>query len=159
MWIYVCPHRQMNINSKNSRKRSFFMKPKHQYHLSQQGECVFGAQSWKFVQIIRWTLIQKMVEKEVFHMKWKHQYHLSQQEKCFYGVQSCKKRILLYKSMFILIEKWTLYLKMVKREVFLLKVKHQYHLPQRGEYICGTQSWKKRDYFVNSCWPQLENEL
>ena len=26
---------------------AFFMKPKHQYNLSQWGECVYGALSWK----------------------------------------------------------------------------------------------------------------
>ena len=33
---------------------------------------------------------------------------------------------------------------MVEREVFLTKPKHQYHLSQRGQYIYGAQSWKKR---------------
>ena len=54
------------------------MKPKLEYHLSQLGECVYGAQSWKdrrlvcdskFVQIDKRTLILKMVEKEAFPMK------------------------------------------------------------------------------------------
>ena len=77
----------MNINSTNGRKRCFFMKPKHQYHLSQRGECVYGTQSWEerrllcesmFIAIERQTLIQKLVEWEVFLMEPKHQYHLSQ---------------------------------------------------------------------------------
>ena len=53
----------------------FLMKPRYQYHLTQWGKCVYGAQSWKvgrllceyiFVQIDRWTVILKMAEKEVF---------------------------------------------------------------------------------------------
>ena len=61
----------------------FLMKPKHQYHLSQWGECVYGAQSWNegrvlhesvFFPIEKWTLIQKMAEWEVFLMKPKHEY-------------------------------------------------------------------------------------
>ena len=44
----------------------FIMKPKHQYHLSQRGECVYDAQSWKerrllcesmFILIEIWTSI------------------------------------------------------------------------------------------------------
>ena len=55
----------MNFNSKNGRKRCFLMKPKHQYHLSQWGECVYDAQSWnerrlwcefEFMPIGKWTL-------------------------------------------------------------------------------------------------------
>ena len=71
----------------------FLQKPKHQYHLSQLGECVYSAQYWKkrrflcesiFVQVDTRTLILKMVSREVFRMKPKHQYHLSQQEECVY---------------------------------------------------------------------------
>ena len=57
------------------------LKPKHQYHLSQWGECVDGAQSWKekrllcefmFIPIERWTSVLKMVEIEVSVLKSKH---------------------------------------------------------------------------------------
>ena len=49
------------------RSEGFPMKPKHQYHLSQSGECVYGAQLWKewilcesmFVLIDKQTLIAK----------------------------------------------------------------------------------------------------
>ena len=61
-------------------------------------------------------------------MKPKHQYHLSQWGECVYGAQSLKERRLLMESVFIPIEKWTIILKMAKREVFLMKPKHQYHL-------------------------------
>ena len=46
-------------------KDVFLMKPKHQYHLSQWGECVYDAQSWnetrlwcefEFMPIGKWTL-------------------------------------------------------------------------------------------------------
>ena len=47
MWIRVYPIWNMNFNSKSGRKKSFLMKPKHQYHLFQSGECVCGAQSQK----------------------------------------------------------------------------------------------------------------
>ena len=53
----------------------FLMKPKHQYHLSQWGEYVYGAQSWyergllsefMFIPIEKWSLILKMVTGDVF---------------------------------------------------------------------------------------------
>ena len=61
----------------------FLMKPKHQYHLSQWGECVYGAQSWNESKVLRefmlfpiekWTSILKMAEREEFLMKPKHKY-------------------------------------------------------------------------------------
>ena len=53
----------------------FHKKPKQQYHLSHQRECLYDTQSLKewellceslFIPIERRTLIQKLVEKEVF---------------------------------------------------------------------------------------------
>ena len=35
----------MNLNSKNGKREVFLMKPKHQYGVSQYGECVYSAQS------------------------------------------------------------------------------------------------------------------
>ena len=77
----------------------FDMKPKHQYHLSKWGDCVYGAQSWKekrllcesmFIPIERWTSILKMAEWEAFPMKPKHQCQLSHRGECVYGAQSWK---------------------------------------------------------------------
>ena len=51
---------------KNGRKKVFLIKPEYQYHLSQWGESVYGAQTWKerrllcksmFVPIDWWALI------------------------------------------------------------------------------------------------------
>ena len=61
----------------------FLKKPMHQYHLSQWGECVYGAQSWNesrvlsesmFFPIEKWTSNLKMADWEVFLMKQKHEY-------------------------------------------------------------------------------------
>ena len=66
--------------------------PKHQYHLSQWGECVYGAQSWKrrwllresmFIPIDRWTLALEMVGSKVFLMKPRHQFVYPNKEKAF----------------------------------------------------------------------------
>ena len=75
MWIHVYPSWKMNFNSKNGRKTRFSYESKHRNHLSQWGEYVYGAQSWKerrllcksmFITIERRTSILKMVEREVF---------------------------------------------------------------------------------------------
>ena len=74
-------------------------------------------------------------------MKPKHLYNLSQYGECVYGAQSWNERGLLCESMFVqidgrmLIDGWTLILKMVKKkEVFLMKPKHIYHLSRWGEW-------------------------
>ena len=73
----------MNINFKLVEREVFLWKPKHHYHLSQWGECVYGAQSWKgrrlfhesmFTLIGRRTLILEMVGSKVFLMKPRHQF-------------------------------------------------------------------------------------
>ena len=66
-----------------------------------------------------------MVEKQAFLMQPKHENHLSQRGECDYGAQSSKVRRLLCECNFTPIEKGTSNLKMVEREVFLLKPKHQ----------------------------------
>ena len=117
-------------------REAFLIKPKHQYHLSQQEECIYGAQSWKerlllyesmFIPIERWTSILKMIIRDVFLRKPKLQYHLSHQGECVYDAQYWKEWRLLCESVINPIERWTSNLKMVIREVFLMKPKHQYH--------------------------------
>ena len=79
------------------------------------------------IPIERWSSILKMLEIKVFLMKPKHQYHLPQWGQCVYHAQSRNKKRLLYKSVFVQTELCTLILKMVERDVFLMKPKHQYH--------------------------------
>ena len=81
-----------------------------------------------------------MVEEQVFLMKPKHKNHLSQWEECVYGAQWRKERRLLCQSLFIPIEISTSNLKMVKREVFLTKPKHQNCLSQQVECVYSAQS-------------------
>ena len=77
-----------------------------------------------FIPIKTRNSILKMLESEVFLLKPKHKYRLSQKGECVYSVQSWKEMGLFYASMFIPIERRTLILKMVEREVSLLKPKH-----------------------------------
>ena len=98
-------------------------------------EWIYDAQSLKerrllcesvFIPIEKWTLILKMAEREVFLIKQRHQYHLSQRGEWTCGAQSLKENRLLRESKFIQIERWTLVLIMVEREVLATKPKHQY---------------------------------
>ena len=146
-------------------KQVFLMKPKHQNHFSQQGKRVYSAQSSKetillsesmFIPIERRMSILKMVEKQVFFMKSMHQNHLSQWGEYEYGAQSWKERRLFCESLFIPIERRTWILKMVEKQVFLMKPKHRNHLSQQGECDYGAQSWKERRLLCESMFIPIE---
>ena len=91
-------------------------------------------------------------------MKPKHQYPLSQRGGWIYGAKSLKQRKLLYESMFILIERWALTLKMVERKVFLMKPKHQNHLSQWRDCVYDAQSWKERRLLSESIIVQIDEQ-
>ena len=80
----------------------------------------------RVIPIEKLTLILKMVEREIFLMKPRIQYHLSEWGEWTCSAQSLKERRLLCESKFIQIERWTLVLQKVEREVFVTKPKHQY---------------------------------
>ena len=67
-----------------------------------------------------------------------------------------KKRWLLSESMFVLIEMRTSILKLVRREAFLMKPKHQYHKSQRGEWVYDAQSREERSLLCESMSIQIE---
>ena len=136
------------------------MKPKHQCHLSQWVEWVYDTQSLKerrllceymFIPTDRWTLILKMIEREAFLTKPKHPYHLSQWGEWVYGSSPWKEWILLCESMFILINRWALILKMVEKEAFPMKPKHQCHYPNEENEFMVPNLEKKEDYYMNLC--------
>ena len=66
---------------------------------------------------------------------------------CVYDAHSWKERRLLCQTRVILIERPTSIMKMVERDVFYMKPKHQYHLSQEGECVYDAQSWKKKRLF------------
>ena len=67
------------------------------------------------------------MERGAALMNPKHQFSLSDVKNEFMA-QSLKEKRLLCESAFVPVGKWTLSLKMMETEVFLMKPKHQYHL-------------------------------
>ena len=142
MWIHIYSIWKMNLNSKNDRKTSFSHETKDPKSFTPIRRMWLWCPMMKkkrllsksmFTPIERQTWIPKMVEREVFLTKPKRQNHLSQQVESDYSAQSWIKRRLLRESTFIPIERQTSIRKMLEREVFLIKPKHQNHLSQWGE--------------------------
>ena len=100
-----------------------------------------------------------MLERKIFCMKPKQQYHLFEWRECVCGVQSWNESRLFCESVFIPTERWASILKMVEEKVFLLKPKHQYHLPHKENMFMGPYQEIKGDYFVNPCLSQLREEI
>ena len=88
--------------------------------------------------LINWgTSILKSGGKWSFSYGTKALIHLSQWGEWIRGAQSIKEKRLLCEFIFILIEKRTSILKVVEREVFLMKPKLQYHLSKWEKYVSG----------------------
>ena len=60
--------------------------------------------------------------------------------------------------MFIPIERCASILKMVEKQVFPMKPKHQNHLSQWGEYDYGAQSWKEKILLCESTFIPIERK-
>ena len=137
MGIHVYPNWKTNINSKNCRRRSFSYETETlKSFIPMRWMCLWCLNMTR-KEIIMWIHVYhswkininlKIVEREVSLLKLSHQYHLSQWGVCVYGPQSRKKKTLSCEFVFNPIEKRTLILKMIEREVFLMKPKHQYCL-------------------------------
>ena len=78
-----------------------------------------------------------MVERDVFTLKPKLWYHLSRWGECVYGAYSLQEKRLLCESAFAQIDERTLILKLVEREVFLMKPKHQLIYPNVENEFLG----------------------
>ena len=133
-------------------RKAFLTKPKHQYHLSQWGECVYVAQLWKkeiiwasmFVMFDRITLIPKNAGKKSFSYQAKASISsIPIRGMCLWFLIMKKSRFFLA-SMFVTIDRITLIPKLEERKAILINPKHQCHLSQRGECVYGAQSWNER---------------
>ena len=165
MWIDVYPNRKMNFNSKNGRKTTF------SYEAKTSKSFILTRRTWlwwkemtllsesTFFPIERWNSILKIVERKVFLTKPKHSNRLSQQIELVYNAQSCIERRLLCESAFIPIKRRTSILKILEREVFPMKPKHQNIYPNEDNVIMVPNHEKNRDYYVNPRLYQLKDEL
>ena len=97
-----------------------------------------------FIPINRWNLILKIGGRKSSSYGTQALIHLSKRGEWIYGAQLLKERSLLCESIFIPIEKWTLILKMVERNIFLMKLRLQYYLSQKGKCVYIAQAWKER---------------
>ena len=147
MWTRVCPNWQINFNTKKWWKDKLFLWNQSINVIDPNKEKEFMVPNREkkkrllcesiFVPNKKWTLTLKIMEREPFFMKPKHQCHLSQCWEWVYNAQSWKERRLLCNPVFALTDKWPLTLKMMKREAYLMKLKHQCHLSKWGEWVYG----------------------
>ena len=58
--------------------------------------------------------------------------------------------------MFVPIDQWTLTLKIMEKEAFLMEPKHQCHLSQWGEWVYVAQSWKEKRLLCESVFVPID---
>ena len=113
-------------------KKAFFMKPKHQCHLSEKREWVYGAQSWKermllcgsvLVLIHKWTLTQKNGKKRSFFHETKALMLFIQMRRTRLWRPIMKRKRLLCDLVFVLIDRWSLILKNGRKNNFSYETK------------------------------------
>ena len=138
MLIPSYPNWKTNFDSKNGRKWIFSCKTKASKSFIPMRRIWLWHPIMKRMEIIMWIHVypnwkmnfnSKKWWKTKFFLETKGSIHLSQWGKWICGAQSLKERRLLYESMLILIERWTLIVKKVKRKAFLVKPKHQFFYP------------------------------
>ena len=111
-----------------------------------------------FIPIDRTTLIQKNDGMWSFFYEIKASIHLFEWWKWIYGAQSWKEKRLLCESIFILVDGWTLILENVGIDVFLMKLKCQYHLSQLRECVYSAQSLKNRRLLCKSIFIPIDRQ-
>ena len=96
-----------------------------------------------------------MVEREVVLMKPKHQFiYPNKVNELWHPI--FKEKRLLCESMFIPIKILTLILKLVEKEVFPMKPKHQYCLSQWVECVYAAKSLKERRLLCESMFIAID---
>ena len=136
MWIHVYPNWKTYFNSKIGNKRSFYYETIASISLIPMRRMCLWCPIMKRKEIImrihvypNWNtnFNSKIGNKRSFYYETKASISLIPKGECVYDAQSWKERRLLCESMFIPIEIRTSILKLVIREVFIMKPKHQYH--------------------------------
>ena len=136
IWIHVYHNWKTNFNSKIGNKRSFSYGTKASISLTLSRRMCLCFPTMKRKEIIMWMHVypnwkmsfnSKNGRKTRFSYETKASKSLIAIGKCVDSDQSRKERRLLCESMFITIEKRTSTLELVIKEVFIIKLKHQYH--------------------------------
>ena len=136
MWIHVYPNWNTNVKSKIGNKRSFSYETKASVSLITKRRMSLWCLITKRKEIIMWidvypnwntNLNSKIGNKRSFSYETKASIPLIPRRRMCLWRPITKKRWLLCESMFIPIEIRTSILKLVIREAFLTKPKHQYH--------------------------------
>ena len=114
-------------------REAFLMKPKHQYHSTQWGDWVYGAQAWKerrllcaseFIPIEKRSWIPKNGGKRSFSYKTNDPMSLIPMKRMsLWSSITKKKGRLLCESVFVPHEKWALTLKNNEKRSFSYKTK------------------------------------
>ena len=136
LWFHVYPIWNANFNSKIGNKRSFSYETKASISLIPKRRMYLWCPIMKKKGIIMWIHVypnrntnfnSKIGNKRSFYYETKASISLIPTRRMCLWFQSWRERILLCESKFIPIERRTSILKLVTREVFHLKPKHQYH--------------------------------
>ena len=136
MWIHVYPNWKTYFNSKIGNKRSFYYETKASISLIPTRRMCLWCPIMKRKEIVMWIHVyrnwktnfnSKIGNKRNFSFETKASISLIPTRRMCLWFQSWRERRLLCESMFIPIERHTSILKLVIREVFIMKPKHQYH--------------------------------
>ena len=138
-WIRVYTKWKTNFNSKKRWKEMFFFWNQSINSFIRMSRMNLWCLIIKRKEIIKWILVytkwktnfnSKKGGKKSFSSETKASIHLSQWVEWICAAQSLGEWRLLFKFVFIPIEKWTFILKMAQREAFLMKPKHWFNYPK-----------------------------
>ena len=169
MCIYFCHNWCMNFSFKTMVEReAFLLKPKHQCHLSQWGDCVYGALSWikrrllcssMFVTINGQTLIPKKDGKKSFSYETKLlMSSIPIRRMCLCCPIVKRKQIVTCIHVY---PNWQMSFDSKEnggKESLSLNPKYQHHLSQWWESAYGSQSRKKRRLLCVSKFFPIEEQ-
>ena len=160
MWMRVYRSWKMNFNSKNGRKRHFFVETKALISFMPMRRMHLWWLLMKRREIIMWihfcpnwwtNINSKNGRKRCFSFVTKAWISFIPMRRMNMWCPTIKiKEIIIWICVY-LIEKWTLILKIVAGDVFLMKSKRQYQLSQWGECVYDANHEIKGDYDMNPC--------
>ena len=136
MWIYVYRNWKMNFNSKIGNKRTFSYETKASISLIPMRRMSLWCPIMKGNEITIWIYVypnwkayfnSKIGNKRSFSFETKASISLIPMRRMCLWLPIMKRKRLLCESMFIPIERHASILKLVIRNVFIMKPKHQYH--------------------------------